>query len=162
MFPSILSCPRETRGGGGNQLPSHPLSCQRPSLCRDRVPLSHRFFSYSPTQRSPVGINAYSVLSLVQNPNKTFTPLRQIPGARRFSAGRTGPLLALWSHRLVGPRRLRGRVGSPLGVLGGRQGGCLSVRACVRGDKGSQVVVPLSRLTLRLWPQRGGSGPGSL
>lgn len=119
MFPSILSCPRETRGGGGNQLPSHPLSCQRPSLCRDRVPLSHRFFSYSPTQRSPVGINAYSVLSLVQNPNKTFTPLRQIPGARRFSAGRTGPLLALWSHRLV-PEAPEGACREPTGRFGGQ------------------------------------------
>ena len=31
--------------------------------------------------------------------------------------GKSG-VTQLWSHRLVGPRRRRGRVGSPLGVLG--------------------------------------------
>ena len=110
--------PRETRGGGGNQLPIPPSELSTTvSMPRSSSPQPPLLFLL-PTQRSQVGINAYSVLSLVQNPNKTSTPLRQIRGARRFSAGRTGQLRALWSHRLVGPRRRRGRVGSPLGVLG--------------------------------------------
>lgn len=61
-----------------------------------------------------------------------------------------------------GPEALEGACKAPTGCFGSRDRGCLRIRACVRGDKGSRVVVPLRRLTLRLWPQRGGSGPGSL
>jgi hypothetical protein len=57
---------------------------------------------------------------------------------------------------------LMGHGRSPGDVLGAEKVGVGGVRSRVLGDRGMRDTVWLSHLTLRLWSQRGGSGPGSL
>lgn len=122
----------------------------------------HCHFSSSPRSAHQLPVNAYSVLSPAQNPNKTFTPLRLARGARPVLGREDGARENTHGPSPGGPGGLERAYRAPTGRFGGRGGGCLRVRACVRSNKRSRLSVPLSRLTLRLWPQRGGSGPGSL
>ena len=95
-------------------------------------------------------------------PKQNFHTSSSNSGGAPVLGGEDGTVAGTLVPSPGGPEAPEGACREPTGRFGGWQGGCLSVRACVRGDKGSRVVVPPSRLTLRLWPQRGGSGPGSL
>lgn len=163
MFPISSHRPTELRrkiqGGSGYQIPMPPTSkmSMKHFIKRTRVHLLQGHFPFSPRSARQVGVNAYSILPPAQHPNRTFTALLRVRGARPVLRVEDGTRDNTHISSSGGPRAPETAWGRPLGVGGGHGRG-----ACVRGDKGSRVRVPLSRLTLRLWPQRGGSGPGSL
>lgn len=162
MFPPPFS-PAHGRleGVAGTNSPSHPLSCQRPSSCRDpgspQPPLLYPVYAAESSRDKCL----QRFISCAK-PKQNFHTSPSNSGGALVLGGEDGTVAGTLVPSPDGPEAPEGACRKPTGRFRGRQGGGLSVRSCVRGDKGSRVVVPLSRLTLRLWPQRGGSGPGSL
>lgn len=97
-----------------------------------------------------------SVLPPARNPSKTFAALLRV-GRGVPCAPRGGQDAREHANPAVGWARGVCVEGAPRGVWGAEE-----ARVCGATRGGSRVGVPFSRLTLPLWPQRGGSGPGSL